>query len=964
MPTRATSLQNSTLTGLTREVGSKYDKIKLVADNIDAIEAVADAMAAGVKGSRITVVSSLPSTGTLGDMCYLSTTGVLYIWDGSAWESITAEGGSTGIQTVSTLPSTATTGTLVYLTTNNKLYVYNGSSWNEVGGSTIVNSEGGSIAVVPTLPVSATEGDVVYLSVDKHLYVYNGTSWSPLETGDIVVNTDWHTWTVIPNTSTWVTSQGGQVTVVDNGASNPTVTVGSGAYEVGKEAAYASDLAYIETHKNDKTSEGDFIAVLLYGMYARFFGRKPEVAGFVYWFKEAIAKNYTEYQLGLTIYNAGKSAITTPPTTNDSGGIFVDERPSTPNIGDTVLNILDGSVSTWDGTQWVVEEYTPHASSMTAVAVVSALPATASEGDIVYNTTDDKMYVYLNGAWVAYFETLTTTASGTGIEIVTILPLTVTNGKVIFSSADKKLYEGVNGSWVQVVQPTSAATEVADASITVAKFASGIKPVEVVSVLPTEGNSVGRVVYLTTDGQLYRYTASGFTTAVPAQALTGTITSTQIADDAITTPKIAAGAITADEIGANAITAGKIAANAVTAGTIAASAVGADQIAANAITTAKLYAAAITSDKIASNAIIADKIASNAITATKITADAINAGHIQAGAIGASEIAAGAITADKIASKSITAAQIQAGAISANEIATNAITASHILAGSITASKLSVDALDGKSGAFTGSRAYASSGYWTITAANSTTGSGNGGIHALGSGYGVVGNATTGWGVLGYGGGDGGVRGYSTATGVGVIGESSNGFGVHGLTSRADSQWGLYTPDKTYSAGGYSPFTGSHIVYSKDKTLKQGMVVSSNDAWCINIDQTLIHIEKAKLKAKNVVGVVSYVKNTLMDNIENNPMIKEEHKPYIDYMKNNGFFEVEINSLGEGGILVSSTNGNIGNGDYLVSDNRGYAMKQDDDLLHNYTVAKALESVDWSKETTTSKMIACTYHCG
>ena len=375
-------------------------------------------------------------------------------------------------------------------------------------------------------------------------------------------------------------------------------------------------------------------------------------------------------------------------TTTSDGGTFVTEKPTNPSINDKVLNILDGSVSTWDGTQWVVEEYTPHASSMTAVAMVSALPATASEGDIVYNTTDDKMYVYLNGAWVAYFETITPTASGTGIEIVTVLPLTVTNGKVIFNSADKKLYEGVNGAWVQVVEPTSAAAEVADASITVAKFAAGIKPVEVVSVLPTEGNSVGRVVYLSTDGQLYRYTASGFTTAVPAQALTGTITATQIADDAITTPKIAAGAITADEIGANAITAGKISAGAVTAGTIAAGAVSADQIASNAITTAKLYAGAITSDKIASNAIIADKIASNAITATKIAADAINAGHIQAGAIGASEISAGAITADKIASKSITAAQIKAGAISASEIASNAITADRIASSTITADKI------------------------------------------------------------------------------------------------------------------------------------------------------------------------------------------------------------------------------------------------------------------------------------
>ena len=339
---------------LSRDLESEYDDIVVIKDNIKAITFLYN-----------------------------------YISNGGEFETI---GASTVIENVSVLPSVSTEGTIVYLNTNNKLYVYNGSSWDVVGGATI-ESTGGSITVVGAKPVSATLGDIIYLTTDGFLYTWDGSAWDKVGGGDEApTNIDWNTWTVIPNTSTWVTSQGGQVTVIDNGASNPTVTVGSGAYEVGKEAAYASDLAYIEAHKNDKTSEGDFIAVLLYGMYARFFGRKPEVAGFVYWFKEAIANNYTEYQLSLTIYNAGKSAITTPPATNDSCGIFVDEFPTAPNIKDKVLNILDGSVDTWDGTQWVTEEYTPHASSMTAVAMVSALPALedSTEGDIVYNTTNNK----------------------------------------------------------------------------------------------------------------------------------------------------------------------------------------------------------------------------------------------------------------------------------------------------------------------------------------------------------------------------------------------------------------------------------------------------------------------------------------------------------------------------------------------------------------------------------------------
>ena len=73
-----------------------------------------------------------------------------------------------------------------------------------------------------------------------------------------------------------------------------------------------------------------------------------------------------------------------------------------------------------------------------------------------------------------------------------------------------------------------------------------------------------------------------------------------------------------------------------------------------------------------------------------------------------------------------------------------------------------------------------------------------------------------------------------------------------------------------------------------------------------------------------------------------------------------------INSIGDGIILVCSQNGNIENGDYITtaSGSGGYGCKQNDDILHNYTVAKSLEDVDWSTEPSSSKLIACTYHCG
>ena len=56
---------------------------------------------------------------------------------------------------------------------------------------------------------------------------------------------------------------------------------------------------------------------------------------------------------------------------------------------------------------------------------------------------------------------------------------------------------------------------------------------------------------------------------------------------------------------------------------------------------------------------------------------------------------------------------------------------------------------------------------------------------------------------------------------------------------------------------------------------------------------------------------------------------------------NNG--RIIVNGCGEGAICVCNRNGNIENGDYIqTSDILGYGEKQDDDLLHNYTVAKAV----------------------
>jgi len=86
-----------------------------------------------------------------------------------------------------------------------------------------------------------------------------------------------------------------------------------------------------------------------------------------------------------------------------------------------------------------------------------------------------------------------------------------------------------------------------------------------------------------------------------------------------------------------------------------------------------------------------------------------------------------------------------------------------------------------------------------------------------------------------------------------------------------------------------------------------------------------------------------------------------------------------INSLGEGAIWVSNYSGSLENGDYITSSPlTGLGMRQSDDLLHNYTVAKITQDCSFrinstkydcvefelSGSTYRKAFVGCTYHCG
>jgi predicted phage tail protein len=79
-------------------------------------------------------------------------------------------------------------------------------------------------------------------------------------------------------------------------------------------------------------------------------------------------------------------------------------------------------------------------------------------------------------------------------------------------------------------------------------FAASIRPVEILSTLPTTGNVEGRTVFLTTNKKTYTYRNGAFDAGVDASQIVGQLVAGQIAAGAIGTEQLAAKAVTASKM--------------------------------------------------------------------------------------------------------------------------------------------------------------------------------------------------------------------------------------------------------------------------------------------------------------------------------------------------------------------------------------------------------------------------------
>ncbi|GAB5520344.1 MAG: hypothetical protein RhofKO_25950 [Rhodothermales bacterium] len=266
---------------------------------------------------------------------------------------------------------------------------------------------------------------------------------------------------------------------------------------------------------------------------------------------------------------------------------------------------------------------------------------------------------------------------------------------------------GEPGPWVELALTASeiSGASLKDGSLDWSKLIDGQEIVQIVDALPDPNGYEGpRVVFLTSDFKLYRYTGSGWTALVPATDISGTLADAQIA--ALAASKIT-GQLTDEQL--EAIAAAKLTGE-----------IEETQISDEAITTPKLAAAVVTAAKIATAAIIAEKIAAGAITAEKIIAGAITTAKLATGAVTTLTLAAQAVTAAKIATNAVTADKVEAGAITADKILAGAVTAAKLAVGAVTADKIDVaelSAIAASLGTITGGSLNIGSGAFTVSTA-------------------------------------------------------------------------------------------------------------------------------------------------------------------------------------------------------------------------------------------------------
>lgn len=215
----------------------------------------------------------------------------------------------------------------------------------------------------------------------------------------------------------------------------------------------------------------------------------------------------------------------------------------------------------------------------------------------------------------------------------------------------------------------------------------------------------------------------------------------------------------------------------------------------------------------------------------------------------------------------------------------------------------------------------------------------------------------------------------SSQTGFAIdVNTNSTAAGVYSLaatnlaTSGGSGAVGVSSGSGGYAfralAGGYSPFTGCHDGFIlKTATPAPGDLLVDGVVVGKKLSDVITEVSVSATANQPVIGIFVQTYPAVIENVPPS-MIGPDGQPdpaWYVYAPTHDL--AVINAVGEGCLNVVGEGGNITKGDLLVaSSTPGKAMKQADDILRSYTVARAREDAVFAPGE--EKQIACIYLCG
>jgi hypothetical protein len=237
-------------------------------------------------------------------------------------------------------------------------------------------------------------------------------------------------------------------------------------------------------------------------------------------------------------------------------------------------------------------------------------------------------------------------------------------------------------------------------------------------------------------------------------------------------------------------------------------------------------------------------------------------------------------------------------------------------------------------------------------------------IEASSAGAGYFENTSTGGGVAGIAVTSIGVNGVASSTTAGAYGVGGTNTGAGGGSGAVGVSSGSGGYAFRSLVGGYSPFTGCHDGFILKTAsplpgdlLVDGVVVGKK------LSDVITEVSVSTAPNQPVIGIFVQTYPTDIANVPPSLKLPDGSPDPAWYVYAPTHNLAVINGVGEGCMNVVGEGGNIQKGDLLVaSSTPGKGMKQADDIMRGYTVARAREDAVFAPGE--EKQIACIYLCG